>query len=474
MTITIFDLFNFLFLLFGVAVMTSYVVLGLLAAIEIHRYKKATSFVDYNILLTSDDAPTISIIAPAYNESATIIENIQSLLSLRYNKFRVIVVNDGSKDDTLQKVIAKYQMEQVSYYFDESIATQPVRSVYKPANRAFSNLIVVDKENGGKADALNVGLNIADSEFVACIDVDCMLAEDALLKMIKPFMENDQRPLIASGGPIEIANSCKIFKGKLVEANIPRRFLPRVQILEYMRAFLLGRMGWSRINGLLLISGAFGVFNRSIAVAAGGYNPKTVGEDMELVVRMRRYMEERKRKYRVKLIPEPLCWTEVPEDYKILGSQRNRWARGTIETLQLHRKLFFNPRYRLTGMVSIPYWVFFEWLAPLIEFTGILYFIFLLFFAQIYWLYFFSLLVTVYFFAIAFSAYSLIIEHLFFEKYTKFSHTLKLTAISLVEPFLHHPFVVWTSVKGNWTKLTKKNVKWGQMTRKGFASEKAN
>lgn len=474
MTVTLFEIFNFLFLLFGVAIMTSYLILGILAVIEIKHYKNATSFVDYSALLTSDNAPTISIIAPAYNESATIIENIKSLLSLRYNKYRVIVVNDGSKDDTLKKVIEEYQLKQVSYYFDESIFTQPVRSVYKPANKAFNKLIVVDKENGGKADALNVGLNIADSEYVACIDVDCMLAEDALLKMIKPFMENDRRPLIAAGGPIEIANSCKIFKGKLLEANIPKRFLPSVQILEYMRAFLLGRMGWSRINGLLLISGAFGVFNRSIAVAAGGYNPKTVGEDMELVVRMRRYMEAHKRKYRVKLIPEPLCWTEVPEDYKILGSQRNRWTRGTIETLQLHRKLFFNPRHRITGMISIPYWVFFEWLAPLFEFGGILYFLFLLLFSKIYWLYFLSLLIAVYFFAIAFSGYSLLVEHLFFEKYTKFSHTLKLTVISLVEPFLHHPFVVWTSIKGNWTKLTGKNVKWGTMTRKGFSSEKTN
>jgi len=474
MTVTLFDIFNFLFLLYGVAIMTSYLILGILAFIEIKRYKNATTFIDYSVLLTSDNAPTISIIAPAYNESATIIENIKSLLSLRYNNYRVIVVNDGSKDDTLEKVIAEYQLKQVSYYFDEAISTQSVRSVYKPANKAFSKLIVVDKENGGKADALNVGLNIADSEFVACIDVDCMLAEDALLKMIKPFMENNHRPLIAAGGPIEIANSCKIFKGKLLEANIPRRFLPAVQILEYMRAFLLGRMGWSRINGLLLISGAFGVFNRSIAIAAGGYNPKTVGEDMELVVRMRRYMEEHKQKYRVKLIPEPLCWTEVPEDYKILSSQRNRWTRGTIETLQLHRKLFFNPRHRLTGMVSIPYWVFFEWLAPIIEFGGILYFLFLLLFSQIYWLYFLSLLVTIYFFAIAFSGYSMLVEHLFFEKYTKFSHSFKLTAISLVEPFLHHPFVVWTSIKGNWTKLTKKNIKWGTMTRKGFGAEKAN
>ncbi len=230
--------------------------------------------------------------------------------------------------------------------------------------RHLKKLTVVDKENGGKADALNFGLNISDSEYVACIDVDCLLLEDALQKMIKPFLEATDYKVIATGGVIRIANSCTIKDGKLIDVNLPKKMLVKAQILEYLRSFLLGRMAWSRLNGLLVISGAFGLFDKKIAIEVGGYNTNTVGEDMELIVRMRRVMEEQKRKYKVAYIPDPLCWTEAPDNYKIFVSQRNRWTRGTIETLRMHRKVGFNPKYRSLGLMSYPYWLIFEGLAP--------------------------------------------------------------------------------------------------------------
>ena len=233
------------------------------------------------------------------------------------------------------------------------------KGIYKSANPAFDKLIVVDKENGGKADALNMGINISKNKYVACIDVDCLLLEDALQKMIKPFLEATDAKVIAAGGVIRIANSCLVKDGKLLDINFPEKWLEQGQILEYLRAFLLSRMAWGRLNGLLIISGAFGIFDKKIAIEVGGYDTNTVGEDMEIIVRMRRYMEELQQKYKVAYIPDPLCWTEAPDNYKTFISQRNRWTRGTIETLKKHRKIGFNPKYRFLGLVELSVLVFF-------------------------------------------------------------------------------------------------------------------
>lgn len=266
------------------------------------------------------------------------VENVRSLLSNHYPNYNVIIVNDGSTDDSLEKLIEAYDLERAEYEVDEKIQTQPLRGgIFKSKNPAFEKLTVVDKENGGKADALNMGLNISRSKYVACIDVDCLLLEDALQKMIKPFLEATDYRVIAAGGVIRIANSCIIRGGKLIEVNLPKNLLVQSQILEYLRAFLLGRMAWSRLNGLLVISGAFGIFDKSVAIEVGGYDTNTVGEDMEIIVRMRRYMEEIDEKYKVGYIPDPLCWTEAPDNYKTLVSQRNRWTRGTIETLIVYK-----------------------------------------------------------------------------------------------------------------------------------------
>ncbi len=464
----VFNILNLIFLLYSAVVGTSYLVLGVLSMMEISRYKRKNSFVDYRQLLVNENVPSVAVIAPAYNESATIVENVKSLLSLQYPRLEIVIVNDGSKDDTLQKVIDKYNLVPVNYLFKETLKAKPVRGIYRSLNPAYSRILVVDKVNGGKADALNVGLNLVQADLVTCIDVDCMLAEDSLLKLVKPFLEKGKGKLIACGGAIKIANSGKIVSGKLIEAKVPQQFLAKIQVLEYIRAFLMGRMGWSRINGLLLISGAFGMFDRRIALEAGGYDPSTVGEDMELVVRMRRVMMDRKEKHRVSFIPDPLCWTEVPESLKILGSQRNRWTRGTIETLWLHRRMFFNPRFGRVGLLSYSYWFFFEWLAPLIEFFGLFYFLTLMVFYDVYWLYFISLLAGVYFFAIMNSCLALLTEEWAYTQYPGKRDGLKLLFISLIEPVIFHPFVVWSAVKGNWFKLFKKNLKWGQMTRKGF------
>jgi cellulose synthase/poly-beta-1,6-N-acetylglucosamine synthase-like glycosyltransferase len=419
--------------------------------------------------MSSNSAPSISIIAPAYNESLNIVENVRSLLSNHYVNYDVIIINDGSKDDSLEKLIEVYNLVQVDYLINEQIPTQPLRNgIYKSTNPAFEKLIIVDKENGGKADALNMGLNISNSEYVACIDVDCLLLEDSLQKMIKPFLETTDRKVIAAGGVIRIANSCVVKGGKLHDVNFPKKLLEQGQILEYIRAFLLGRMAWSRLNGLLVISGAFGLFDKKIAIKVGGYDRNTVGEDMELVVRMRAYMEEQNKIYKVAYIPDPLCWTEAPDNYKIFISQRNRWTRGTIETLRKHRKIGFNPKYKVLGLISYPYWFFFERMAPVIEFVGILYFGILIVFNKIRWDYAFALIILAYLFTVFFSLIALITEELTYHQYKKKGTGIRLLQIAFLEPFVNHPFILYAAIRGNFDYYFNKKKKWGEMTRKGM------
>jgi biofilm PGA synthesis N-glycosyltransferase PgaC len=461
---------NGLLFVYAVAIALGYLMLAALAQSEMRRYIRKNMSVDYRVLLSSPLAPSVSLLAPAYNEGVTIIDNVKSLLSIMYNNYDVIVINDGSKDDTLDKLIRGFDLRKVPFSLDNKILTKPVRGIYKSTNRAFRKLTVVDKENGGKADALNVGLNVSDRELVACIDVDCVIESDALLKMVKPFME-EKVPVIATGGVVRIANSCVIEEGRLIEVRLPQSLIARFQVLEYMRAFLLGRMAWSRLNGLLLISGAFGLFRKDIAVRAGGYNHKTVGEDMELVVRMRRYMHTHRLKYKVSFIPDPLCWTEAPGSYSILSRQRNRWTRGTIETLQMHRKIFLNPRFGITGMLSYPYWYFFEFMAPLVEFLGLLYFGLLVAFHLVNWNFFFALLALVYCFALFFSSLALLTEELSYYKYTQKRDIFKMILTALLEPFVFHPRTVYWALRGNYD-LRKGKKSWGEMTRQGFIQTK--
>jgi cellulose synthase/poly-beta-1,6-N-acetylglucosamine synthase-like glycosyltransferase len=434
---------------------------------ELRSYLKKNSFVNYQILLSSEYAPALSLIAPAYNEGMTIEENVKSLLSLSYNNYQVIVVNDGSKDNSMDLLIRTYDLFASDIPYEAKIATKNVKAIYQSRNAAFKKLLVVDKENGGKADALNVGINIAQNPYVVCIDVDCILDRDSLLKLAKPFMESSTKRVIATGGVVRIANQCVIKDGRLTAVNVPNKLLPRIQVLEYLRAFLLGRMAWERLDGLLLISGAFGAFDKEIAVLSGGYDTKTVGEDMELVVRMRRYMHENNMPYTVSFIPDPLCWTEAPESIKIFKKQRSRWMRGTIETLWTHRKMFFNPQFKLLGILSVPYWTFFEFLAPFIEFVGLVVTFIFMALGLINWQFFLILLLFVYSYSIMFSVLALLTEELTYHKYPRIKDYLKLLVGAFIEPFYFHPISVYAAMVGYYEKI-KGSHGWGEMTRTGF------
>ncbi len=459
---------NIVFLLFTMVLFILFSIMGYLSTRNSIHYKNKNSFVDLSRVMSSPLAPGITIIAPAYNEGLNIVENIRSLLSLQYVNYEVMVVNDGSSDDTLQKIIDAYDLEKVECQIDPEWRSKPIRGIYKSRQRSFYKLTVIDKENGGKSDALNTGMQLSENKYVGCIDVDCLLIPDALLHVVKSFYQRTEKRVIAVGGVIRVANSCKISGGTLEEIRLPKNWLARFQLLEYTRSFLLGRMAWGRIDGLLIISGAFGFFDREIALEVGGYDTTTVGEDIEIVFRMRRYMHEHKLPHTIEYIPDPLCWTEVPESTKILLNQRDRWARGNLETLFTHRDMFLNPKFGRLGMLSYPYWFIYEWLAPILEFTGFFSVIIFYYLGILNLDFFLSITLTVYTFAIMFSFYAILWDVYSYNQYTKTKDILILMFCAIIEPFTFHPLVVWSSIRGNYKKLFNVKTSWGSQVRKGF------
>lgn len=327
-----------------------YAVLLVLSYREILYYMRHNSFSNYRSTVQSEITPPISILAPAFNEEATAVESVRSLLKLNYGKYEVIVVNDGSKDNTMDRLIREFQLLPSRQIYQPTLQAQPVRDIYKSPRPEYRNLVVVDKENGGKADALNVGINVAQYSYVCAIDADSLLEDDALQKVMKPFLEDEH--VVASGGIVRIANGCEVVNGRVVKVALASTLLPIFQVVEYFRAFLSGRMAWQAVNGLLIISGAFGMFKKSAVIEAGGYNRDTVGEDMELVARIHRTKLEKKEPYRVVFVPDPVCWTEAPESMSILSRQRNRWHRGLLDTMLLHKKMLFNGNYGVVGQIG--------------------------------------------------------------------------------------------------------------------------
>ncbi len=331
---------------------------------------------DTKLLFTQGLLPSVSIIAPAFNEEANIIESTNSLLNQEYPEFELIVVNDGSRDLTLRTLIDYFNLEKQDRVVPSTLKTRPLRGIY--TNKNIPNLIVIDKVNGGKADSLNLGLNIAQKEFFCGIDADSLLEPDALLKAVSVMLDSKTES-IASGGNICPVNGCDVELGSIEKIALPSRYIARFQSLEYIRSFMTGRMGWAYVNMLLIISGAFGVFHRERTIETGGYLTKsgkyhkdTVGEDMELVVRISRSMREKKLPYRVQYAGNANCWTEVPSSFKVLRRQRDRWQRGLIDIVLFHSGMLYNPRYGKLGMLAIPYYFIFELLGPFVEAQGLL------------------------------------------------------------------------------------------------------
>ncbi|MFP5110784.1 glycosyltransferase family 2 protein [Bacillaceae bacterium C204] len=407
----------------------------------------------------------VSIIVPAYNEEAGIIQSVRSLLSVNYPTFEVIVVNDGSTDQTLAKVIEHYDMQEIKKVIRKQVDTKPIGRIYQ--SDILSNLFLIDKENGGKADALNVGLNFSHYPYFCSLDGDSVLEQDAFLKVMKPIIDSNEE-VIASGGSVRIANGCQIKNGHIQKIGLSNKPLVVMQIIEYLRAFLMGRIGLSRHNLLLIISGAFGVFSKHWVITAGGYKTDTVGEDMELVVRIHRLLKEKKIKKKIVYVPDPVCWTEVPEDMIFLRRQRRRWHRGLLESLWTHRKITFNPKYGSIGLVSFPYFWIVEFFGPVIEFLGYLFMILCLFLGGSYIEFAILLFLLSCLYGSVFSMTSVLLEEWSLTKYPKVSDIMKLFLYSLTETIWYRPLTVYWRCEGIWQMIIGDR-SWGEMKRKGVS-----
>ncbi|MFQ5700798.1 MAG: glycosyltransferase, partial [Acidobacteriota bacterium] len=346
-----------------------YLGLFIISLYEVVQFVRRTFFSDYQQILQSDMTWPISILVPAHNEEKSIVETVRSLQSLDYGEFEVIVINDDSTDATLKNLIEAFDLRRVDKVYKRSIPTCPVRGVY--GSLTCPGFQVIDKHRGGKADALNAGINLARYPLFCSVDADSVIEDNALLRVVKPFMEQPEK-MVAVGGIVRIVNGCEVHEGRVSAIRLPTRGVPIFQVVEYLRAFLTGRVGWSVMRSLLIISGAFGLYKKSEVIEVGGYDPDSDTEDLELVVRLHENCRRKRMKYRIVFVPDPVCWTEVPTTFRDLRRQRNRWHRGLLQSLWQHKTMLLNPRYGVVGMFTFPYFVFFEMFGPFFEVLGYL------------------------------------------------------------------------------------------------------
>lgn len=463
---------EYFFFIYGIMIFCIYFSLVFFASKAIKKAQRKATFLNVDYIKGSHDLPSISLIAPAYNEGKTIITNVKSLLSIQYPFYELLLVNDGSSDDSIKKLIKHYELIEVPVKENTtSISCAEVKTVYKSKNSKYASLTVVDKINGGRSDAINCGIVFAESELVLCTDADCIIEQEALLKMVRPYLEATDKEVIATGGIIGLANDSVIKDGVLQEVKMPKKMLPRIQVVEYIRAFLLGRMAWSQVDGLMLVSGAFGLYSRYRLLEVSGLDKDTIGEDLELCIRLRTHMEDLGKPYEVVYIPEVLCWTEAPPNFKIYMSQRDRWARGLWETMYKHKKLFFNRKYGKMGKILFPYWIFFELWAPIVEFLGMLFIIYYIVNDIIHWPVAILLMIAVYLAGCVFSTIAIFMYSKHYKHYSKPKMILQLLIASYVESFYSHPVMLYAQLKGYFKKIFRINTGWGTMVRAGFNEE---
>jgi cellulose synthase/poly-beta-1,6-N-acetylglucosamine synthase-like glycosyltransferase len=440
----------------------SYMALNLVSIVALRR-KGQESILDDLPQVYSGLEPPISIVVPAFNEEATIAASVRSMLQLAYSEFEIIVVNDGSKDGTLEVLKREFGLLPFPQAYRIQIQTKTVKAIYRSTRHP--NLRVIDKENGGKADSLNAGINASRYPLFCGVDADSILQRDSLQRVVRPFLRDPT--VIATGGTVRVANGCEVSGGFLTKVGLPTNPWALFQVVEYLRAFLFGRMGWSAVNGMLIISGAFGIFRKDVVVMAGGYRPKTIGEDMELVVRLHRLLRERREPYRIEFVPDPICWTEAPEDRATLRNQRIRWQRGLGESLSANWGLMFSRNGGAPGWLAFPFMVLFEWLGPLVEFGGYVFMLFAFIFGWISWQAFALFLFAAIGLGILLSASGLLLEEMSFHIYPRGKHLLLLAAVVILENFGYRQLnSVWRMI-GLYRWATQGEGSWGAMKRKG-------
>ncbi|MFA9444885.1 glycosyltransferase [Egicoccus sp. AB-alg6-2] len=444
----------------------------LLASRELKQRRRRLDLATLSWWHRTPDAPTVSVIAPAYNESVTIVDSVEGMLTLEYPGLEVVVVNDGSPDDTLACLVEAFGLVPDPHAPTDlsDLPTRPVRTVYR--SRLHANLVVVDKDNGGKADALNAGIGVASGDLFVALDADTVVAPDALLRLARAFLESPGN--VAVGGTIQPVNGDEVRDGRVVNKAIDRRWLSAVQSVEYVRAFFIGRLGWNRLGGNVIISGAFGAFHRATAIAVGGYRNDSIGEDFELVVRMRRHGYDTGGPSRVQFLPDPVAYTETPISRAVLRHQRLRWHRGLLDTLWTHRDAIFRPRYRGMAFGGLGFMTGVEALGPIVEALGLVALVlgFSLGIVNVeFALLYFAL---AYLWGVGLSVGALAVEDRATESELRVRDRAWQLVAAITEPVWYRQMSLWWRLRATGRWLRRDQHEWGTMTRAGFGGGTAD
>ncbi len=457
-------------LIYFLLINTSLLVLIGLAAWEFLLQDRRKGYAGREETVASQLAQGVSVVVPSYNEELVIVSSVQALMSLRYPCYEVIVIDDGSTDAMFEQLRAAFDLVPVRREVPSDLTTRgTIIDVHVPRD-GRTRLVVVRKENSGRSDSINVGINAAVEPLVVFIDADSILDSEALIVVTKPFADDPIR-VVATGGVVRAINGCKVVSGRIVEVNLAKPWIVRIQVVEYLRAFLLGRMGWSRFGALILISGAFGTFRRDVLVEIGGLDPDSISEDFELVMRIHSYMLENRRDYRVQFVGEPVSWTEVPVTAKVLRSQRKRWHRGLWETLWKYRRMLFNPRYGRVGSVAVPYYWAFELIAPLLEIVGLVLVVLSFALGVVSTQYALIFLAVAYGYAILVTLVAVAVAEQTLHQYTRWREMGVILLASVLENVGYRQATAWWRLEGWWASLRGKKQAWGTMTRQGFDDE---
>ncbi len=438
-----------------------YLVMLLIALWTSAAHLRHLESIRFDWIKRSPLAPPITILVPAHNEQKSICTAVRNLLDLDYPELEVIVVNDGSADSTLQMMQQEFGLRLVRAVYIPQVMSAPVRGLYR--SDVDTRLVVVDKESGGsKADAVNAGLNAATSPYMCVVDADSVLERDALLRIMVPVLADPKR-VVSVGGIIRVLNGSELEGGRMRRVRLPRKSIEVIQVVEYLRAFLIGREAWARGNMLMIISGAFGVFRTDLVRAIGGYRSCAIGEDFDLVARLHRHLLDKGEDYSIQFVPDPVCWTEVPSDLQSLGRQRARWHKGLLDVLWPNKDMLFRPRYGLIGCLALPYLWLFELLAPVIEIGGI---------ATILLAAYLGALSSAFFLQLI-SIGSVLQEELTYKRYNDWQDVARLVSYCFLEHFPYRQLHMIWRLQGLWQYL-RGDMAWRPLKRQGLESARSN
>jgi cellulose synthase/poly-beta-1,6-N-acetylglucosamine synthase-like glycosyltransferase len=465
---TFWEVFVAASLIYFVAVNVTYTVLTLVSFLQSSLRVRQAKVAPFDVLSSSSLTPPVSIVIPAFNEEPMIVNSVATALSVEYPEFEVIVVNDGSNDRTLRRLIETFDLEGSEKPYRATLPTSRIRRVYY--SRKYPNFYVIDKENGGKADALNAGVNLARYRYICNTDADTIFEKDSLLRIVRPIVR-DPRRVVAVGGQVRVGNGFRVKGGEIVSRSLPSALLPTFQIIEYLRTFLGNRVGWSAINAMLLISGAFGCWRRDVLVSVGGFNREITGEDLELNMRFHRVLRKRGEEYAVVSLPDPVCWTEAPEDLSSFYQQRNRWHRVLLESFYAHREMLLNPAFGSVGLLGMPYYLFFEIIGPFMEVLSYLVILgaFGLGFIEVETLVLFLLLSIGY--TTFLNVAAIIIEEVHYHTY-EFEEIMRLLLIGVMDNLGYRQLTMLIRIVATFDWLSRTKA-WGTITRRGYSGATA-